>query len=90
MEIINEILIMMNTGFLVMFSDFIVINHRNPSIDYMVNDVEYKYHVGWYNLGGLACIFFFNIGTIIFFSIRDTISRLKKRFAKKSQTAKPS
>lgn len=39
MEIINEILIMMNTAFLVQFSDFVVTNHRNPDIDYMVNDV---------------------------------------------------
>lgn len=82
MENINELLIMANTFFLVLFSNFIVEEHRDPNVDYMVTNVEFKYEMGSYNLMGLACIFAFNICVILFFTIKDFIIASKAKFIK--------
>lgn len=82
MELINEILIFFNTFFLVQYTDFIVTEHRDRDADVMVTDVDYKYDVGWYNVASLGCIFAFNIGVMLFFTIKDLISAVRSRMAK--------
>ena len=65
-EFVNEVLILINAYFLIVYSDFVV-------------DPQVRYDMGWVNVIFLASLLAYNVGNMLIDTVRNAKKYLAKR-----------
>lgn len=78
LELFNEFMILQNSYFVLLFTDFIIRPIKSSQQDEWVSDSEMKYKLGFVNIGWLAILIGTNFFCMLGIQMSDIFSRAKK------------